>query len=396
MARATTTAKIDTPSPQPASVRVKHEQIFRQIKDRIIRGELRPGEALPSQAALMRDHGVALGTVRQALNRLQAEGWICAQRGKGSFVRPRSAPRKIESSSAVVGVAVFDESGAAQYEHLMAIRTVLAKADIELLVGIFSPSQVNDALEWAQSLTGVMTWARPPIEFMQRIVSSGTPTILVGNMHEGECPPEISHVNFNLHGAVDQAIQMLGSMGHQRILFVNRGGRDAEPYIEFSHRLSQLFDEVVRNRITDPVHHELALDVGETPRLIEYLNSADPPPTAMFIEGGQRACGLLHELEKAKWSAPGQISAIAISPLQPRVLANPNLTYVELPTVELATRSAAVMIELLRDRRLIRESISPILHWGNTCRKVSDDAPPEASPETSPDEPPSDRAPHDA
>lgn len=349
----------------------KHEHIFAQVKNRIVSGELQPGEALPSQADLMRDYGVALGTVRQVLNRLQSEGWVSSQRGKGSFVRTRGVQWKVTPTTAAVGLLAFGGPDVAEYDHLMAMRAALARENIELLVGVFSPTQIGAALDWARSLSGIMAWARPPREFMQRLVDANVPAVMLGNMHEGECPPGMSHVNFNLAGAVDQSVQLLGSMGHKRIVFVNRGGKDAEPYPEFSNRLSVLFDQTVKTRIADSVHEELALDVGETKRLIDYLDAADPAPTALLIEGGQRACGLMHEMEKAKWSSPSRISIVAISPLVRSKLANPDLSYVEMPMIQLAMRGAEVILELLRDRRLIRESISTVLHWGRTCRSVN-------------------------
>jgi GntR family transcriptional regulator len=46
-----------------------------------------PGTALPAEAALAREHGVALGTLRQALALLVAEGLLERQHGRGTFVR---------------------------------------------------------------------------------------------------------------------------------------------------------------------------------------------------------------------------------------------------------------------------------------------------------------------
>lgn len=46
-----------------------------------------PGTALPAEAALAKEHGVALGTLRQALALLVAEGLLERQHGRGTFVR---------------------------------------------------------------------------------------------------------------------------------------------------------------------------------------------------------------------------------------------------------------------------------------------------------------------
>lgn len=351
---------------------VKHEHIFSQIKHRIVSGELRPGQALPSQADLMRNHGVALGTVRQVLNRLQTEGWVRSYRGKGSFVRPRGPQWQGAAGSAAIGLAAFGGPDVTEYDHLMAMRAVFAKANAELMVGVFSTAQVDEALEWAKTLAGVMTWGQPPSQFTLRLLDENVPTILLGNMHDEDCPPQVSLVNFNLYAAVDQVSQYLSGLGHRRILFINRGGGDVGQYGRFLNQLSVLSARAMRTRRPDVIYEELALDVGEERRLIDYLESANPPPTALFFEGGQRACGFLHELEKARWSAPQRISVIGISPLRPRQIALPDLSYVELPMVELATRGSEVMLELMRDRRIVREAISPTLHWGKTCQSPAE------------------------
>jgi DNA-binding LacI/PurR family transcriptional regulator len=342
------------------------------MKHRIVSGELPPGAALPSQADLMRNYGVALGTVRQVLNRLQSEGWVSSHRGKGSFVRPRGVEWKVGATAAAVGVAAFGEPDVTEYDHLLAMRTALSRENVELMVGVFTPKQIDAALNWARPLSGLMAWARPPHAFLERLISASIPTVLLGNMQEGQCPPQISHVNFNLRAAIDQSVQYLSSLGHRRILFVNRGGRDAQTFPEFLHQLSVLTADVVRHRIPEAVYEELALDGDEVERLLAHLNSTPTPPTALLFEGGQRACRFLHEMEKAGWSAPQRVSVIGISPLKPRQITLPDLSYVELPMVQLATRGSEVMLELLKDRRVVRESISPVLHWGNTCRTVGE------------------------
>ncbi|MFN8760403.1 MAG: GntR family transcriptional regulator [Tagaea sp.] len=65
--------------------------IYLRIQDaltaEIARGAWRPGDALPSEDALARDFGVALGTVRKALGALAAEGKLDRRQGRGTFVR---------------------------------------------------------------------------------------------------------------------------------------------------------------------------------------------------------------------------------------------------------------------------------------------------------------------
>ncbi|MGQ9824381.1 MAG: GntR family transcriptional regulator [Desulfotomaculales bacterium] len=63
-----------------------YEQIARQIKEQIIRGELQPGEALPSIRNLARELQISVITTKRAYEELEREGFIEAVGGKGSFV----------------------------------------------------------------------------------------------------------------------------------------------------------------------------------------------------------------------------------------------------------------------------------------------------------------------
>lgn len=65
----------------------RYGQLAEALRQRILAGEWQPGEGLPAEAALARAHGVALGTMRQALAVLVQEGLLVRMQGKGTFVR---------------------------------------------------------------------------------------------------------------------------------------------------------------------------------------------------------------------------------------------------------------------------------------------------------------------
>lgn len=63
-----------------------YEQITRQIKNSIIRGELAPGEMLPSIRNLAKQLQISVITTKRAYEELEREGFIETVTGKGSFV----------------------------------------------------------------------------------------------------------------------------------------------------------------------------------------------------------------------------------------------------------------------------------------------------------------------
>lgn len=81
-----------------------YEQIYTQIKQLIVTGNLGADEALPSIRLLAKDLRISVITTKRAYEELEREGFICTVPGKGSFVAPRNAElireehlRKIEA-----------------------------------------------------------------------------------------------------------------------------------------------------------------------------------------------------------------------------------------------------------------------------------------------------------
>jgi len=67
----------------------KHRQIADGLRGIINRGELQPGDILPSEATLCEQYGVSRTTVRAALSTLANEGLVTSESGRGTFVRQR-------------------------------------------------------------------------------------------------------------------------------------------------------------------------------------------------------------------------------------------------------------------------------------------------------------------
>ena len=66
-----------------------YDQITRQVKSLILRGELKEGEALPSMRLLARDLRISVITTKRAYEELEREGFINTVPGKGCFVAPQ-------------------------------------------------------------------------------------------------------------------------------------------------------------------------------------------------------------------------------------------------------------------------------------------------------------------
>ena len=67
-----------------------YDQIVTQIKSKIISGELREGDALPSMRLLAKELRISVITTKRAYEELEREGFIVSLTGKGSFVAEKN------------------------------------------------------------------------------------------------------------------------------------------------------------------------------------------------------------------------------------------------------------------------------------------------------------------
>ena len=111
-----------------------YDQITRQIKSLILKGELREGEALPSMRLLARDLRISVITTKRAYEELEREGFLTTVPGKGCFVAPRNLElvredalrRAEEHLGAAVEVA---RTGGITLEELMQTLTILYEGE---------------------------------------------------------------------------------------------------------------------------------------------------------------------------------------------------------------------------------------------------------------------------
>src|SRR5215831_9043804 len=74
--------RLDRTSTEPL-----HEQLYRQIRDELKSGRFSDSSSrLPSSRTLATDRGISRSTVKLALSKLQADGYLRSKPGSGTFV----------------------------------------------------------------------------------------------------------------------------------------------------------------------------------------------------------------------------------------------------------------------------------------------------------------------
>lgn len=100
-----------TPSahtPAIAVPRKKHRNLAQGVVETITasiqQGVLKPGDKLPTESAIMAQHGVSRTVVREAISHLQAAGWAQTRHGIGTFVIERANPSLAINAESIVTV----------------------------------------------------------------------------------------------------------------------------------------------------------------------------------------------------------------------------------------------------------------------------------------------------
>lgn len=122
-----------------------HAQLASDLRKEISDGHLNPGDALPSEAELGREHQMSRITVRKALQSLELEGLITAAAGRGRTVRDQKVydwhlvdyEKKHHNHPNLDGWAsdVVDQGGA-PHEAITAVEVVVPPEDVRQKLGL--------------------------------------------------------------------------------------------------------------------------------------------------------------------------------------------------------------------------------------------------------------------
>jgi DNA-binding FadR family transcriptional regulator len=106
---------------QPVQPVRAYERIVQQIEDAILRGDLRPGERLPSERDLVQQFSVSRSSVREALRVLQSNGMVRSRAGDpaGAEVLPFSPATLQKSMTTLARVSELTLAELIQFRMLL-------------------------------------------------------------------------------------------------------------------------------------------------------------------------------------------------------------------------------------------------------------------------------------
>lgn len=87
---------------------LQYLQVYRDTKNKILQGDLKPGSMLPTHRDMCNNYSVSINTITKAINRLKKEGYVESFRGMGTVVTD-ATKRNLPSLSNTISLVSYHQ-----------------------------------------------------------------------------------------------------------------------------------------------------------------------------------------------------------------------------------------------------------------------------------------------
>lgn len=343
-----------------------HTQVAAILKERILNGTWRDGENIPTEKALSGEFDVARGTVRQALQKLEAEGYLRREQGRGTFVQlsKPSNGHKIASSARRLAFVVPYVRDSSVPTILIGFQQVAEQAGYVVIFNhvnndLTQQEQVINRLV-RDDVAGIALYPVdsehiPPID---RIAPTGFPIVLIDRYLKGLSTDYVASDHF---GGALRAVHYLLDQGYTQVGFV----RWLSPATSVEHRLIGYLQALRERDI--PYDDSLVCYVEGYPTvdlstLRAYLSSPNRP-SAVFAANDQIAIALYRAAAAVGLSVPEDLAIVGFDNLDISEHLDPPLTTMAQPFLKIGQTAAELLIQRIQgDTQYLRQiTIAPNL-----------------------------------
>jgi GntR family transcriptional regulator of arabinose operon len=350
----------------------KYIQVANIIRQNILDGTWHEGDAIPPEKILCSRFNIARGTMRQALQLLESEGYLVREQGRGTFIRlveQRNNDTKNRHLAFVVPY-IRDSSVSTM---LVGFQQVAEQAGFSVVF-----NHVNNDLQQQRDVVqklvqqGVMGIALYPVDSesltgIDKLVNASYPIVLVDRYLKHFSTDYVISDHF---GGALRGVHYLINQGHTRVGFVTW----LSPAVSMDHRFLG-YQQAMRERGI-PVDINLVCRVEGYPTvsrepLISYL-TGDKRPTAVFAANDQIAIAIYRAAATVGLRIPQDLSVVGFDDLDMSIHLDPPLTTVAQQFTVLGQQSAQVLLSRIRGevRPLQQITISPELVIRESCASL--------------------------
>lgn len=345
----------------------KHQQLEQVFRRRIVSGQLRPGERLPSVLKLAQIHDCSPGTIRRMLATLAQDGLVDPRPGSGVYVQEQ--PRQKIIGFMVPNLTNPDHVGMVDaITHLASERgystVCFCRQDpVNLKVdGLVPQHRFIDRMHQLRAAGIIACPTSPPHEAIlhSRMRALNMPHVIV-NDYWGD-NPESQQVSVDQAAATRMAVNHLADLGHRHIaLWMMSIDQWANVPFAFRDQLRQrgLAYDKAACIVTDPV-----------PCVEQILQSREQNPiTAIIVPYYSQAHVIIARLKMHGLRIPKDISIVSLGGPLARLQADLDLTATLTPFERIAARALDGLFQC-NDQEVTRMLYKPSLHVGCTTAEL--------------------------
>ena len=337
------------------------QRVALRVKRDVLDGRYGAHDRLPSYRTLGEQHGVALNTVRKALDILEGEGLVYRRERNGAFVRPgfaRFGAGHDKANLKCVNIISDSDVGLQSPDFrraccLVGLTRALEATDtrVRFAVAHSSESAGYDSVlseRFAPSEQGCVLWdirsGAWPKGFMEWLFEKDIPFVLQSGVpYDSPHLPERHMVFINKVGAGFDATRHLVKLGHRRIGFVG-------VLHQFNAQISEGFLAAVRcSGLSERAADMLNLQ-SESPEEVaagvrDFLDRPDRP-TAIVAGNDPTAIGILDAARSLGIRLPEELSVIGYNDDPEAAAASPALTTLAPPRTEMSMKAVELLFEV--------------------------------------------------
>lgn len=344
-------------------------QVANTIRQQILDGVWQDGDAIPPEKVLCAQFDIARGTMRQALQLLEGEGYLWREQGRGTFVRLPSHQNTDAHNRHLAFVVPYIRDSSVS-TILVGFQQVAEKAGYSVVF-----NHVNNDLQQQQDVInklvqqGVSGIVLYPVDSesvigIDRLVRSHYPIVLVDRYLKSLSTDYVMSDHF---GGALRGVHYLLNQGHERVGFVTW----LSPAVSMDHRLLGYMQALREWEI--PVDDGLICRVEGYPTinltpLINYLQN-ESRPTAIFAANDQIAIALYRAAAAVGLRIPEDLSVVGFDNLDMSLHLDPPLTTVAQQFMTIGRQAAQVLLTRIRGEAapLQQITISPELIVRQSC-----------------------------
>lgn len=347
-----------------------HIQVAQIIRTRIENGIWQNGDVIPTEKALCAEFDVARGTVRQALQSLEADGYLRREQGRGTFVM-MGQPKSIPASQRRKHLAFI-----VPYVRDSSVSTIFTgfQQTAESSGYTSSFSHVNNDLEQqaqtierliAEGVGGIAIYPvdSERIQPFDQLMRDGFPLVMIDRYLKHLTTDFVMSDHFG--GAV-RGVRYLLDQGHERIGFVTW----LSPAVSMEHRYMG-YMQGLRERGVAPedgwVCHVEGYPTIDLSSLKQFLLRTDRP-TAILAANDQIAIALYRAASSIGLRVPDDLSVVGFDNLDIAEQLDPHLTTIAQPFSLIGRTAADILLRRISgEQDAFQITLSPHLIERESC-----------------------------